>query len=168
MPRPEPISAEQRAAVLAAARRPGATRNGVARETGVSPSSVSRICKRAGVTFDRVEQTELATAVRAAEQRADRVEVAAGLLADVDRGRQLLAAAENPRQWLDYAKGVQALAQAHARLAEVEHRTKSPEDSAAEGRSLLTDLMGGLQAWRAAHDRDDDQDQDHDQEGATP
>lgn len=164
--KPTPITDAQRAEVLRLARE-GMSRNGVARATGVSASSVSRIAKSAGLSFDRVEQTELATATRAAVQRADRVEQAQGLLDDLAAGRNRLATAEKVRDWTEAARGVFALAQAHARLAEVEHRTAKPEDSAANSRSMLGDLMSGLREWRAANTDDDDQDddQDHDDEG---
>lgn len=167
---PTPISDKQREQVLALARA-GQSRNAIARQTGVSATSVSRIVKAAGLNFEaNVPRTELATATRAAQQRAERVDQAQGLLDDLRDGRARLAAAEKTRDWFDTARGIQALALAHARLAEVEHRTAKPEDSAAESRSLLGDLMSGLREWRAVNDRDDktehphDPDQDDDQE----
>lgn len=166
MPRPTPISEEQRADVLRRARA-GESRNRIARETGVSASSVSRIAKAAGVTFDRVEQTELATASRAAAQRADRVDQAQGLLDDLAAGRARLDAAENTRQWFDIARGLQALAMAHGRLAEVEHRTAKPEDSAAAGRSMLGNLFTMLRSDYVDRHGHGPEDQDDDQE-ATP
>ncbi|GBQ01032.1 hypothetical protein SSP531S_24620 [Streptomyces spongiicola] len=66
-----PLTPEQRETVLAAAREPGATRNGVARTTGVSRASVTRICQSAGLTFDRTT-TEAAVEARTTDLRAAR------------------------------------------------------------------------------------------------
>lgn len=74
MPRPEPLPAElvERIGMLLSA---GWGRNAVAREVGVSGSSVSRIARDAGVTFPGASRTATATAcgrVDAAVIRAQR------------------------------------------------------------------------------------------------
>lgn len=59
---------------------------------------------------------------------------------------------------------------AHARLVEVEHKTKDPDQSAAESRSMLGDLFTMLRAdYSDRHGHGpEDHGQDQDQEGATP
>lgn len=67
------------------------TRNAIAREVGVSPSTVTKVCDtaRPPITFDR---TATATAVeaRATDLKARRQALATGLLDDVERLRGML------------------------------------------------------------------------------
>ncbi|MFE1644124.1 helix-turn-helix domain-containing protein [Microbacterium sp. P01] len=55
--------------------REGMSRNVIARETGLASSTVSRICKAAGIPFDRA-QTMAATEARVIDLRAERARLA--------------------------------------------------------------------------------------------
>lgn len=68
-----------KARIVELAQQPGATRNGVARELGVSPTSVSGVCARAGITFD-TSGIKTATEARQTRLRAARAETAEKLL----------------------------------------------------------------------------------------
>lgn len=153
MPMPTPLTDDQRAAVLRL-HGEGRSRNAIARETGVSASSVSRIVRAAGGTFDRVEQTELATAVRAADQRLTRAEHAESLLDDLAEGRRRMYGTDNVRGWFDGARAMQALAQAHAKLALLD-RTRDDDDDLEQVVSMLGAV--GRLARAAVDDQDDDQ-----------
>lgn len=155
MPQPVPISDEIRDQVVQLA-RDGVSRNEISRRTGVSATSVSRIAKRAGVTFEaNVQRTELATATRAAQQRAERVEQAQGLLDDLAAGRGRLVAAENTRQWFDVTRGLHALAMAHARLVQTEQQLADGGDKAEEARSMIGQLAAGIRAMYDEQQADD-------------
>lgn len=59
----------------------GMSRHAIARETGAGTSTVSRICKAAGVTFDRT-QTAKATTAHQMDLKAERERLAKRLLAE--------------------------------------------------------------------------------------
>ncbi|MFI6123246.1 hypothetical protein ACIBCU_26295 [Streptomyces sp. NPDC051064] len=140
------LSEEQRQAVLDAARRPGATRNGVARETGVSEGSVTAICTAAGVSFDR-SLTEAAVRARVIDLKAARLGVASSMLDDVQVARQRMHGAEDNRAFLDGAKAVAALAGTHVRLAAFDKDDSVGVDAA---KSMLGNLAVALGAAASA------------------
>lgn len=74
-----PVEAHKRAEVLTLL-RDGVSRNEIARLTGVSTASVSRIAKDAGLSFDR-SQTQAATKARTIDLAAGRVRLAEKMLA---------------------------------------------------------------------------------------
>jgi len=79
-----------------------AARNGrgcsqIARDTGIAPSTVSRICKAAGVTFDRA-QTAAATQAHTIDAKARRAELALLLIEDAHRLRTQLWTQHEYRQ----------------------------------------------------------------------
>jgi AraC-like DNA-binding protein len=61
----------------------------IAREAGVSPSTVSKVCNEAGLTFDRTK-TMVATQALVADAKHRRAELAEHLLDDADRLRRQL------------------------------------------------------------------------------
>ncbi|MBD3544485.1 hypothetical protein [Streptomyces sp. JV180] len=134
------LSEQQRAAVLEAARRPGATRNGVARETGVSEGSVTAICSAAGISFDR-SLTAAAVQARVIDLRAARVGLATSVLDDVQLARQRMHGAEDNRAFLDGAKAVAALAGTHVRLVAFDKDDSSDTEAA---KSMLGKLAQAL------------------------
>lgn len=83
-----PLDDTQRERILALARS-GESRNAVAREVGVSTSTVSRVARTASLTFDR-RRTEAATRARQVDLRAERAELEADLLGDAARMRRQL------------------------------------------------------------------------------
>ncbi|MEU0977974.1 hypothetical protein [Streptomyces griseus] len=135
------LSEEQRAAVLEAARRPGATRNGVARETGVSEGSVTAICSAAGIGFDR-SLTAAAVQARVIDLRAARVGLATSVLDDVQLARQRMHGAEDNRAFLDGAKAVAALAGTHVRLVAVDKDDSSDTEAAKSMLGKLAQALG--------------------------
>jgi AraC-like DNA-binding protein len=67
----------------------GLSRNEIAREAGVSGSTVSKVCSEAGLTFDRTK-TVAATKALVADAKHRRAELAEHLLDDADRLRRQL------------------------------------------------------------------------------
>ncbi|MGC2997415.1 hypothetical protein ACPF8X_03160 [Streptomyces sp. G35A] len=114
----DPIPEETRAEVLRLARE-GVARNEIARLTGISTASVSRICQAEDNVFDR-SRTAAATQARVADLRAARIKSATGLLTDVEVARGWLHTAEDARALSDAAKAVHYLAGAHVRLISVD------------------------------------------------
>lgn len=86
--------------------RAGRSANSIAKECGVSASSVSRICKTAEppITFDRA-RTKAATEAKTADDRARRVAIASGLLDDVEAVRGQLFAVRD-RVYFDPKSGM--------------------------------------------------------------
>ena len=86
------VDAKTRARVLELARS-GMGRNEVARESGVSADTVTRICRAAKppVTFDRA-QTKVATEARLVDLKARRTALSTAILDDVDKMRERLFA----------------------------------------------------------------------------
>ncbi|MGW7361987.1 hypothetical protein ACWGI8_00815 [Streptomyces sp. NPDC054841] len=135
---PAPLTPEQREAVLDAARS-GASRNEVARQTGVSPASVTRICSAAGVAFDRTA-TAAAVEARVIDLKAARVNLAGNLLDDITEARMRLHQTTEPRDFFDLARSVAVLTNAHVRIVGVD----GPPDESEGARSMLGSLMGLL------------------------
>lgn len=138
---PAPLSDELRAAVLEAARQPGATRNGVARETGASPASVSRICADEGIDFDRT-QTEVAVRARVVDLKAARLHLATDLLDDVTLARSRMHVAEDARAFGDMAKSIHYLAATHVRLVSVDKDDAPGLDTAKSMLGRLANAIG--------------------------
>lgn len=86
----EPITDNDRADFLTLHGR-GLSRNAIAAELGRSPSTVTKLARAAGVTFDRTA-TAAATAAKQADNRALRAELERGLLQDALRLRKALFA----------------------------------------------------------------------------
>lgn len=85
---PEPLTDDERERIVALARA-GHPRNHVAREVGRSPGVVSKVCKAAGVSFDR-EAVKSATEARQADNQAKRAQLQSDLLDDAIRLREQL------------------------------------------------------------------------------
>lgn len=85
---PAPLDPELRAAILTDIRA-GKTRNDIARQHGVSPSTVSKIASSNGLKFDRT-QTAAATRAKKADNAARRAQLSALLLEDAHRLRAQL------------------------------------------------------------------------------
>ncbi|MBA9003678.1 hypothetical protein [Thermomonospora cellulosilytica] len=86
---PAPLPDDVRAAILADIKAGTKSRNQIARDHGVSPSTVTRLAQTDGLdeAFDR-SQTEKATTARVADSKAGRVDHTADLL---DLSRAALA-----------------------------------------------------------------------------
>ncbi|MFF2749556.1 hypothetical protein ACFVVA_28940 [Kitasatospora sp. NPDC058048] len=144
---PAPIPDQQRETVLDLARA-GHPRNEVARLSGVSPASVTRICSTAGVSFDRTA-TAAAVEARVIDMKQARGLLASGLLDDVAEARHRLHRASEAREFLDLARAVAALTNAHVRIISVDGTDQNTE----EARSMLGNLMAGLaQVWNDQQD----------------
>lgn len=106
----------------------GLSCNAVAKRLGVSPSTISRHAKAAGLSFER---SQTARAVEAARMDAAgrRAEVGAALLEDISRGRSdRLPAVGDAREFQQVAQGIAALARAYKDLALL----PSPADNSSE------------------------------------
>lgn len=86
-----PVDSETRKRIEAMARTGEHSRNAVAREFGVSPSTVTRICREATppITFDRTA-TAVAVEAQVTDMKARRARLAEGMLDDVDKIRGML------------------------------------------------------------------------------
>ncbi|MEU9183357.1 helix-turn-helix domain-containing protein [Streptomyces sp. NPDC048484] len=124
----DPIPDEVRGEVLRLARE-GMARNEIARLTGVSTASVSRICQGEEGLFDR-SRTAAATQARVIDLKAARLSAATGLLGDVEVARGWLHTAEDARALSDAAKAVHYLAASHVRLATVDRHGDADTDAA--------------------------------------
>ncbi|MER6361550.1 hypothetical protein [Kitasatospora sp. NPDC001527] len=151
---PAPLPDQQRENVLGLARA-GHSRNEVARLSGVSPASVTRICSAAGVTFDRTA-TAAAVEARVIDMKQARGLLASGLLDDIAEARHRLHRAGEAREFFDLARSVSVLTNAHVRIIGVD----STDQGAEEARSMLGSIMTGLALWQAQQD-----DQQQDDEG---
>ncbi|WP_406360339.1 helix-turn-helix domain-containing protein [Streptomyces sp. NBC_00715] len=149
----EPIPEETRAEVLRLARE-GVARNEIARQTGVSTASVSRICQGEEGLFDR-SRTAAATQARVVDLKAARINTASGLLGDVEVARGWLHTAEDARALSDAAKAVHYLASSHVRLATVD---KHPDSNVEAAKSMLGRLASaiGVAVTGAEEGADDD------------
>ncbi|WP_217169624.1 hypothetical protein [Streptomyces sp. AC512_CC834] len=134
----EPIPDAQRKEVVSLARS-GLSRNEVARRTGVSTASVSRIAKTAGVSFDRTA-TSTAVEARVIDLKAARVHLAGNLLDDVAAARARLHHTTEPRDFFDLARSVGVLTNAHVRLVGVD----GPPDEHEEARGMVGALAQAL------------------------
>lgn len=144
----------------------GCNRNEIARRISRAQSTVSKIARELGLTFDRTRTAE-ATKAKVADAKARRAELAALLLEDAHRLRVQLwepctlvkiggkdnVATEHPLVrplFEDQLKIVQAsslAAERHARLVELDK-----DDGTSEVASLLGNLLGGLQAKHGTGD----------------
>lgn len=79
----QPLTDEQRAAITADLEGDTKSRNEIAREHGVSPSTVSKIAREKNKTFDRAK-TEKATRARVSDMAALRAQVAEKYLRKAD------------------------------------------------------------------------------------
>lgn len=127
--------------------RAGHGRNEVARRTGVPPTTVSRICAEAGVSFDRTA-TAQATEARVIDAKAKRSILAANLLEDIDEARVHLRHAADAKDVFFAAKAIDALASAHVRIVGID----GIDEGAEEAKSMLGGLFTMLRQAYAADD----------------
>ncbi|WP_067470135.1 helix-turn-helix domain-containing protein [Actinomadura macra] len=97
----------------------GLSRNAIAREIGRSMSTVSKLAKEAGLTFDR-RRTAMATAARQEDAKARRVELANLALDDAHVMRRYALASDTGRDARDYAAAYGVFIDRHLRLNEVD------------------------------------------------
>lgn len=95
-----PVDAKTRARVRKLAREGNLSRNAIARECKISPSTVSLICAEAKppITFDRTK-TAAATEARTTDLKAKRAEISQRAVAEVERLFTLLAAPHEVIHW---------------------------------------------------------------------
>jgi transposase-like protein len=138
----DPIPEETRQEVLRLARE-GVSRNEIARQTGVSTASVSRICQGEPDLFDR-SRTAAATQARAVDLRAARISLASGLLTDAQTARGWLHTAEDSRALSDAAKAIHYLSSSHVRLVAVDRDDAPGLDAAKSMLGTLAEKLGAL------------------------
>ncbi|HET9566467.1 MAG TPA: helix-turn-helix domain-containing protein [Mycobacterium sp.] len=133
--------------------RAGIARNEIARRTGTSTATVSRIARAANLSFTGAKRTAAATEVRRADLATRRRELAGGVLDDISGIRRALRSAlrdgGEPRDLADYARAINLLALTHTRLTMHE-----PTEDIEYGKTMLGDLMTafGLTYERMRHD----------------
>lgn len=84
-----PIDSEKRTAIVNDLRDDTKSRNQIARDHGVSPSTVSKIAREEHKEFDRTKVIH-ATRAKQADNRARRAQLASDLLADAEKLRKQL------------------------------------------------------------------------------
>lgn len=134
MPTPD----EQRAEVVELART-GLGRNEVSRRTGIPATTVSRIAAEAGVSFDR-SATATATEARIIDAKARRTVLSLDLLDDLAEARARLHRTTEARDFVDCARAISLLTNAHVRLVAVDGTDQGVE----EAKSMLGGLFGML------------------------
>ncbi|WP_051778789.1 helix-turn-helix domain-containing protein [Streptomyces sp. NRRL S-241] len=121
----------------------GKSRNAIARETGRSAATVSKIAAAEGLTFSGGARVAAATEARRADAAARRDQLADdaldGALAQVER----VGAADSARDARDYATAARALTEVHAKVAELARHTKT--SSAGGMLDRLADALLGPQ-----------------------
>lgn len=126
------LSDAQREQIIDLARA-GRKRNEIAREVGVSPSTVSRLAQAEGLTFDRT-QTEKATKAHVADAKARRATLSLDMLGDLETARLRIIEAANARDFQLTAQGLDALTRAYVNLQKLE-----PDDG---GLDMARGLLG--------------------------
>lgn len=86
MPKPTPPQKRQQVIKLHAA---GHTRNQIAKQTGIAPATVTKICQQENLTFNR-DHTRAAVAAKQIDAKARRAELRELLLEDAHKLRQQL------------------------------------------------------------------------------
>jgi DNA-binding transcriptional ArsR family regulator len=120
-------------------REGGRSRNAVAREAGVSGTTVSGVARRMGVTFERVEQTAAGTQAARADARAQRRLLAEGLIADAIAERELRERiVDSPRDRADLSRSLGSLVKAVADLDSLEIQRQRLEAAAKDGSDVDT------------------------------
>ncbi|MFM9368155.1 hypothetical protein [Streptomyces sp. Da 82-17] len=118
----------------------GKTRNAIARETGRSAASVSKIARELGLAFTGGARVAAATEARRADAAARRElladEALDGALGQVTR----TGGAESARDARDHATAARALTEVHARIAELARTT----GHGSKGGSMLDKLADAL------------------------
>ncbi|WP_149184504.1 helix-turn-helix domain-containing protein [Streptomyces sp. TRM49041] len=121
----------------------GKSRNQIARETGRSAATVSKIAAELGLAFSGGARVAAATEARTADAAARREQLADdaldGALAQVER----VGAADSARDARDYATAARALTEVHTKVAELARHTKT--SSAGGMLDRLADALLGPQ-----------------------
>ncbi|MFF0744201.1 helix-turn-helix domain-containing protein [Streptomyces sp. NPDC004111] len=135
----EPITDRDRAEVRRL-HAEGKSRNQIARSTGRSASTISKIARAEGLAFSGGARVAAATEARRADAAARREQLADealnGALGQVVR----TGGAENARDARDHATAARALTEVHARVAELTRRT----GTGSSGGSMLDRLGEAL------------------------
>lgn len=97
----------------------GKNRNAIAREIGRAQSTVSKIARELGLTFDR-SRTAKATEAKVADAKERRAELATLALDDAHAMRARALAADTGRDARDYAAAYGVFVDRHLRLIEVD------------------------------------------------
>jgi predicted transcriptional regulator len=139
----DPITAPERAEVrrLHAA---GRTRNEIARSIGRAPASVSKIAKSEGLTFSGGARVAAATEARRADAAAAREQLAAEALDAALAQVQRAHGSETARDARDHATAARALAEVHARIAELARTTGQGSTGASLLDRLADTLLGPM------------------------
>lgn len=130
MSRWPPVTEATRGRIVALAQA-GRSRNSIARELDVSGATVTDVCARAGLTFDR-GATEAATRAARADAQARRNALIPALLDDVELARAHLRDVATPADLHDCARAVSQLCLAHVRLVQADQLANAAELGAGE------------------------------------
>ncbi|WP_060176890.1 antitoxin Xre-like helix-turn-helix domain-containing protein [Streptomyces sp. IMTB 1903] len=122
----------------------GLGRNEIAKLTGVSTATVSRIAKRNGLTFDRT-QTEKALKARISDLNLRQAGLAEALADRVAVAIAFADAATDYREWAYAWKAINDATQAYRRMKP----ELTQDDAIEDAKSFLGDLMDGIKLVNA-------------------
>ncbi|MBL3665640.1 hypothetical protein JL475_06415 [Streptomyces sp. M2CJ-2] len=139
------VPVQPRAEMVVVLAQQGLARNEIARRTGISTATVSRIAKANGITFDRARM-ERPLKARIHDLKVAQAGIAEGLQEDVAVARMLLRTARTHRDYAFASKAISDLTQAVQRMTpEV-----TQEDALEETKDFLLGLREDMQAARQA------------------
>jgi hypothetical protein len=119
-------------------------RNVIAKEVGISTSTVSAIAKQEGLNFDRT-QTAQASSAQQKDAKSRRQALGSDMLGDLEQARLRLAKEENARGFQAAAQGLDALARAYGNIARID----PPDDGLVEAKGMVAGLFALIQSTDA-------------------
>ena len=135
----EGVPVQPRAEMVVVLAQQGLARNEIARRTGISTATVSRIAKANGITFDRARM-ERPLKARIHDLKVAQAGIAEGLQEDVAVARMLLRTARTHRDYAFASKAISDLTQAVQRMTP----QITEEESVEEAKDFLLDLRDTL------------------------
>ncbi|GAA0371702.1 helix-turn-helix domain-containing protein [Streptomyces blastmyceticus] len=118
----------------------GKSRNAIARETGRSAATVSKVARELGLEFSGGARVAAATEARRADAAARRELLAEESLDGALRQVERTTGAESARDARDHATAARALTEVHARVAELARHSRT----GSAGGSMLDRLADAL------------------------
>ncbi|KJQ54154.1 helix-turn-helix domain-containing protein [Microbacterium sp. SA39] len=141
---PAPITAEQRDRVAQLARE-GMTRNAIAKEIGISTSTVSKYAHRAGISFNR-SKTAAATAAVQIDNAARREALASKILTKLDTAVEAIDVTKASAGARDMAHIMRSLAAASRSFADATKASPLKDTGNDDIRVLVGAFLSNLNA----------------------
>jgi len=147
------VPVQPRAELVIVLAQQGFGRNEIARRTGFSTATVSRLAKAHGIEFDRAKM-ERPLKARLDDLRAAQAGAAEGLSEDLIIARTVFRMSRTPR---DYAFAAKAITDIQASLYKaMQAATPTQGEEIDDAKSFMGDLMTNIKAFSAELKRQDD------------